>query len=56
MECLWIELVIDAGELAGMQVVAVLTESELLLAELNEFDLGPDYWADRAIAWALLTA
>jgi hypothetical protein len=56
VESFWVELVIDDGELAGLQLVAVLTESELLLADANEFELGPDYWADRAIAWALLIA
>jgi hypothetical protein len=56
VESFWVELVIDDGELASMQLVAVLTDSELLLADVNEFDLGADYWADRAIAWALLTA
>lgn len=55
VDSLWVELVIDDGDLAGLQLVAVLTESELLLADVNEFVLGPDFWADRAIAWALLT-
>jgi hypothetical protein len=54
VESFWIELVIDDGELAGLQLVAVLGDSALLLADAHEFDLGTDYWADRAIAWALL--
>jgi hypothetical protein len=55
VESFWVELVIDDGELAGLQLVAVLTESELLLADIHEFELGADYWVDRAITWALLT-
>lgn len=54
VDSLQLKLVIDDDEFAGLQLVAVLTESELLQADVNKFVLRPDYWADRAIAWALL--
>ncbi len=49
-----VRLVIDDGDLFLLELVAVLAEGELLLAEAHEFDVGNDYWPDRAILRALL--
>jgi hypothetical protein len=48
-----VRLIIDDGEPFMLRLVVVLLESEMLLAEANEFDLGADYWAERAIIRAL---
>lgn len=48
-----VRLIIDDGEPFMLRLVAVLFEGELLLATADEFDLGPDYWAERAILRAL---
>jgi hypothetical protein len=49
-----VRLIIDDGEPFMLRLVVVLLESEMLLAEANEFDLGADYWAERAIIRALV--
>lgn len=47
-------LIVDCGEPEDCCLVAVLSDATELIAEADEFDLGPDYITDRAILRALV--
>lgn len=54
VEALTITLIVDCGEPEDCCLVAILNDESVLIAEADEFDLGPDYVTERAILRALV--
>jgi len=54
LEPLSLTLIVDCGEPCDCNLVAILTDKKLLIAEKVEFELGEDFFTDRVILKALL--
>jgi hypothetical protein len=48
-----VRLIIDDGDPFMLWLVVVLSDGEILLATVDEFEVGADYWAERAIIRSL---